>query len=102
MLTLLQRIWTAATGDNLGLITRRLKAASTTDDISDTGNQDEAVEFRIPSDMPEIVDACETLVEFLKSMRSSVWLSATQALDSNDAIVEKSLAHQRRGSPTAS
>ena len=78
MLTLLKRIWTAATGDNLGLITRRLKAASATGDISDTGNQDEAANFRIPSDLPEIVDACETLVEFLKSMRSSVWLSATK------------------------
>ena len=78
MLTRLQRIWAAATGDNLGLVTRRLKAASATDDTSDTGNQEEAVKFRVPTDLPEIVDACETLIEFLKSMQSSVWLSATK------------------------
>ena len=77
-LTLLTRIWTASTGDNLGLITRRITAAAATGGISNTQNQDEAVKFSNPSDLPEIVDACETLVEFLKSMRGSVWLSATK------------------------
>ena len=75
-LTFLTRVWTAATGDDLGLITRRIKAAATGD--MDTGKQDEAVKFRNPSDLPEIVDACEILVEFLKSMRGSVWLAATK------------------------
>ena len=77
-LTLLIRIWTAATGDDLGLITRRIKAAAATD-VSDAGNKDQAVDFRNPADLPEIVHACETLVEFLKSMRGSVWLAATKA-----------------------
>ena len=76
-LTFLTRIWTAATSDDLGLITRRIKAAAATGDM-DTGEQDKAVKFRNPSDLPEIVDACEILVEFLKSMRGSVWLAATK------------------------
>lgn len=71
-------IWTAATGDDLGLMTRRIHAAVATEDKSDTAKQDEALEFPDPTDLPEIVDACETLVEFLKSMRGSVWLAATK------------------------
>ena len=72
------RIWSAATGDDLGLITRRIEAAAATGDIVNTGIQDEAVKFRNPSELPEIVDACETLVEYLKNMRGSVWLAATK------------------------
>jgi hypothetical protein len=74
-----QRIWTASTGDDLGLITRRLKAATASDAvISRSSNLDEAIQFRNPSDLPEIVHACETLVEHLKNMRGSVWLFATK------------------------
>ncbi|MCJ1381387.1 hypothetical protein MMC17_004497 [Xylographa soralifera] len=72
------RIWTAATGNDLGLITRRIKAAAANGDMADTDNQDTAVKFRGPHDLPEIVDACETLVQILKSMRGSVRLAATK------------------------
>lgn len=75
---LYKRIWTAATGDDLGLITRRIKAAASTDNIANMNNKEEAVKFYNPSDLPEIVDACETLVEHLKNMRGSVWLQATK------------------------
>ena len=77
-LTLHTRIWTAATGDSLGLITQRIKAATATGDIADTGNQDEKVKFPNTANLLEIVDACETLVEYLKNIRKSMWLSATK------------------------
>jgi hypothetical protein len=68
------RIWTAATGDDLGIISRRIKAAAATGDIAQNGNKDEAVKFRKPDDLPEIVNACGVLVEHLKNMRGSIWL----------------------------
>ena len=57
MLTSSNRIWTAATGDDLGLITRRIRTAAATADIADDGNQDKTVEFPNPPDIPAIVDA---------------------------------------------
>ena len=41
-------------------------------------SQEKAVVFADPDDLPEIVGACETLVEHLKNMRGSVWLLATK------------------------
>ncbi|KAI5853649.1 cytochrome P450 [Durotheca rogersii] len=64
-------------GDDLGLITRRIEAAST-GKILDRGGQDEAVRFRNPTDLPEIMEACEILIEHLKSIRGSIWLAATR------------------------
>lgn len=59
-------------------MTRRIDAAVATEEISDTGKQDEALEFPNTTELPEIVGACETLFEYLKSMRGSVWLAATK------------------------
>ncbi|KAL9112789.1 MAG: hypothetical protein Q9227_003092 [Pyrenula ochraceoflavens] len=71
-------IWTAATGDDLGLITSRTDAAAATPKPAITGSQDDAVKFDGPAHLPEVVEACEVLVEHLKNMRSSVWLWATK------------------------
>ncbi len=65
------------TGDDLGLITRRIKAAETTSNPEETLFQDKALVFHSPSDTPEIVHACETLIEHLKNMRGSMWLAAS-------------------------
>lgn len=70
------RIWTAATGEDLGLITRRIKAAAS--QVTVPTSRDHAAIFQNPSDLPDIVDACEVLVEHLKNMRSSPWLAATK------------------------
>ncbi|KAM7214800.1 Cytochrome P450 [Rhypophila decipiens] len=69
-------IWSAATGDDLGLITRRIKAAAINVQVPD--NPQKTAIFQNPTDLPEIVDACEVLVEHLKNMRSSPWLAATK------------------------
>ncbi|KAI0469937.1 cytochrome P450 [Xylariaceae sp. FL0804] len=69
-------IWTAATGDDLGLIRRRTKAAL--DGATFMPGSDGVATFRNPTDLPAIVDACETLVEHLKDMRNSLWLAATR------------------------
>ncbi|KAI1145524.1 cytochrome P450 [Nemania diffusa] len=71
-------IWTAATGDDLGLITRRIKAAKSPSNERRPEISEKVAVFPNPSDLPEIVDACETLVEHLKNMRSSPWLAATK------------------------
>lgn len=47
-------------------------------DIASSSARDEAVSFKGPDHLPEIVEACEVLVEHLKNMRSSVWLWATK------------------------
>lgn len=78
MLTLHTRIWTAATGDDLGLTTSRIKAAEGTGKIADTSDLDDVVEFHKPHDLPLIADACETLVNYLKTGSGSVWLKATK------------------------
>ncbi|KAI1412826.1 cytochrome P450 [Hypoxylon sp. FL1857] len=72
------QIWSASTGDDLGLITRRIKAAAATSNAVNDESRDKAVKFQGPTDLPEIVDACEVLVEHLKNMRGSVWLAATK------------------------
>ena len=61
----------------MGLITRRIKAVET-GSVSQNHNLDNEVKFPGPTDLPEIVDACETLVQHLKNMRGSVWLLATK------------------------
>ena len=66
------------TGDDLGLITRRIKAAETTSSPEETLFQDKALEFHSPSDTSEIVHACETLVEHLKNMQCFMWLAASK------------------------
>lgn len=47
--------------------------------MAEDETQDRAMGFPNPTDLPAIVAACEMLVEFLKSMRGSVWLAATKA-----------------------
>ncbi|KAM7202687.1 Cytochrome P450 [Rhypophila sp. PSN 637] len=69
-------IWSAATGDGLGLITRRIKAA--TANVQIPHDPQRAAIFQNPTDLPEIDDACEVLVEHLNNMRSSPWLAATK------------------------
>ncbi|KAJ9485207.1 hypothetical protein VN97_g8148 [Penicillium thymicola] len=71
-------IWTAATGDDLGLITRRIEAAEKTPHIDDFGDKDEAAQLSSPNHLPSIVEVCHTLVEHLQNMRGSVWLTATK------------------------
>ncbi|OTB00233.1 hypothetical protein M426DRAFT_268158 [Hypoxylon sp. CI-4A] len=72
------RIWSASTGDDLGLINRRIKAATAIKDAESAKGQEKEVRFQNPTDLPEIVDACEVLVEHLKNIRGSVWLAATR------------------------
>lgn len=75
---IITRIWTAATGDDLGLITRRIEAADKTPHMDDIGDKDEAAQLSSPNHLPAIVEVCHTLVEHLKNMRGSVWLTATK------------------------
>lgn len=80
MFIVLLRIWTAATSDDLGLITRRIRAVVETNNATKGENPEEAITFEVPYDIPEIVHACEALVEHLKNMRGSLWLLATKLL----------------------
>ena len=76
MLTSPTRIWTAATGDDLGLTTRRIKAAEAIGEIADEDSSDDAVEFDKPNDLPAIVDACHT---FSRTSEEHAWVSVVDS-----------------------